>query len=331
MFQPLLLLLLFTVSHCAQDDDAVDLRDVKVLTLHDGRMTTGRRADPVPQLVCVDGGACRHTALRPRVVQCYNQGHDGQSYQWKCEADLDASVRLGRVTVTCEGYSYSGDRRVLKGSCGLEYTLERTPVTVPKTVATTTTTTTIKQPPPPPIQHTPTNEGVAFHGVVVVLSVIAGFIFVVWVIAEYGCPPLPQDRIPYTPVSRTGHDRAAEGVRYRHTTVSQPVVVVQQPSSSSSYTEGFVMGNLAANYMRPTEPTTVTTTPTPVTQKSTAYGGTKSRGTEKTVTWQDQSVETDTRGDSSVFTDWVWNSVTTTSGDTTVTHKSTAYGDTKSR
>jgi len=34
------------------------LRDVQTLTLHKGRMTTGRRSSPVPQVNCVGGNAC---------------------------------------------------------------------------------------------------------------------------------------------------------------------------------------------------------------------------------------------------------------------------------
>lgn len=38
---------------------------------------------------------------------------------------LDPSVRFGATTVTCEGFAYRDDPYVLKGSCGLEYTLNR--------------------------------------------------------------------------------------------------------------------------------------------------------------------------------------------------------------
>lgn len=34
------------------------LRDVQTLTVHKGRMTTGRRSSPVPQVNCVGGNAC---------------------------------------------------------------------------------------------------------------------------------------------------------------------------------------------------------------------------------------------------------------------------------
>lgn len=39
---------------------------------------------------------------------------------------MDNGYRFGRIEVTCEGYSHSSDPYILKGSCGLEYTLELT-------------------------------------------------------------------------------------------------------------------------------------------------------------------------------------------------------------
>lgn len=39
---------------------------------------------------------------------------------------MDNGYRFGRIEVTCEGYSHPSDAYILKGSCGLEYTLELT-------------------------------------------------------------------------------------------------------------------------------------------------------------------------------------------------------------
>jgi hypothetical protein len=60
-------------------DGKVLLKDVQTLTLHHGKMTTGRRSSPVPQLTCVGGSAAGKFA--PAVVQCYNRGWDGQDVQ----------------------------------------------------------------------------------------------------------------------------------------------------------------------------------------------------------------------------------------------------------
>ena len=46
--------------------------------------------------------------------------------QWECKADMDNLYRFGSVEVVCEGYDYPDDPYILKGSCGLEYTLELT-------------------------------------------------------------------------------------------------------------------------------------------------------------------------------------------------------------
>ncbi|KAK2908644.1 hypothetical protein Q8A67_004481 [Cirrhinus molitorella] len=118
--------LLLIVPHIScWNDEAVLLRDVQVLTLHRGRYTTARRSSPVPQLQCV-GGSAGCGSFVPEVVQCYNRGSDGIDTQWECKADMDNAYRFGRVEVSCEGYNSPNDAYVLRGSCGLEYTMELT-------------------------------------------------------------------------------------------------------------------------------------------------------------------------------------------------------------
>lgn len=39
---------------------------------------------------------------------------------------MDNMYRFGHIEVSCEGYSHPADAYILKGSCGLEYTLELT-------------------------------------------------------------------------------------------------------------------------------------------------------------------------------------------------------------
>ncbi|XP_022251066.1 store-operated calcium entry-associated regulatory factor-like isoform X2 [Limulus polyphemus] len=101
----------------------VKLKDVEVLTLYHGKMTTGRRSPPVPQLQCI-GGSAGCSAFVPQVVQCYNKGSDGNSVQWECKTDMDSSFRFGTVEVVCEGYDYPDDPYILVGSCGLEYSID---------------------------------------------------------------------------------------------------------------------------------------------------------------------------------------------------------------
>lgn len=86
-------------------------------------MTEGRRSSPVPQLKCV-GGSC--SSFTPQAVQCKNVGSDGVDAQWECKCEFPSDIRFGRISVSCEGYDYPNDPFILKGSCGLEYTIEKT-------------------------------------------------------------------------------------------------------------------------------------------------------------------------------------------------------------
>lgn len=101
------------------------LKNVDVLTLYQGRMTNGRRSAPVPQLQC-KGGTAGCGAFIPEIVQCYNRGSDGLDIQWECKTDMDNEYRFGKISVSCEGYDYPDDPYILAGSCGLEYTIDRT-------------------------------------------------------------------------------------------------------------------------------------------------------------------------------------------------------------
>ncbi|KAK5621234.1 hypothetical protein CRENBAI_011630 [Crenichthys baileyi] len=107
------------------NQDSVLLRDIQALTFYKNRYTTARRSSPIPQLKCVGGSAGCHVFI-PEVVQCLNRGWDGVDVQWECKTDMDNAYRFGLIEVSCEGYSHPSDDYILKGSCGLEYTLEMT-------------------------------------------------------------------------------------------------------------------------------------------------------------------------------------------------------------
>ncbi|XP_038125574.1 store-operated calcium entry-associated regulatory factor [Cyprinodon tularosa] len=125
IYQTVWILLVFFETTYGWNQDSVLLRDVQALTLYRNRYTTARRSSPVPQLKCVGGSAGCH-AFIPEVVQCVNKGWDGVDVQWECKADLDNAYRFGRIEVSCEGYNHPSDDYILKGSCGLEFTLELT-------------------------------------------------------------------------------------------------------------------------------------------------------------------------------------------------------------
>lgn len=117
----MILLLIATLTTAAAYYDSIPMVDIETLTLKKGQMTTSRRVPPMLQLTCT-GRYCE-SWLQPETVQCYNQGSDGIGIQWRCDAELDNSVKFGAIEVSCEGYSFSGDPTVLVGSCALEYQL----------------------------------------------------------------------------------------------------------------------------------------------------------------------------------------------------------------
>jgi len=111
------------------DDRAVELSTIQSLIFRKDSMSTGRRASPVPQLTCVGGGACGGYG-EPTVVHCTNIGTDYANGDptWKCTAELENGLRLGTTDVVCEGFRDREDPYILRGSCGLEYTLLGSPV-----------------------------------------------------------------------------------------------------------------------------------------------------------------------------------------------------------
>ncbi|XP_053556730.1 store-operated calcium entry-associated regulatory factor [Bombina bombina] len=119
------LYLLLPYGLCWNQHERVLLRDIQALTLYADRYTNARRSAPIPQMKCI-GGSAGCSAVVPQVVQCYNRGWDGIDVQWECKLDMENSYRFGKVEVSCEGFDYPEDPYILRGSCGLEYTLELT-------------------------------------------------------------------------------------------------------------------------------------------------------------------------------------------------------------
>ncbi|KAH7341321.1 hypothetical protein B0J17DRAFT_256316 [Rhizoctonia solani] len=88
--------------------ERVLLSSIKTLVLYADEFTKSRRTSPVPQLECT-GSVCRD--FQPPSVYCTKAGDS----DWKCEADLPASLRFGKLHVSCEGWDRPGDPYVLKG------------------------------------------------------------------------------------------------------------------------------------------------------------------------------------------------------------------------
>ncbi|KAL1843680.1 hypothetical protein VTJ49DRAFT_380 [Mycothermus thermophilus] len=108
--------------------DAILLSEVQSLTFTHPHQTTSRRVPSIPQLRCTSHPRLCALAGPLRTMRCTNQGasYTSQDIQWACTASLPASFQLDRTDVICEGYDSPDDAYVLKGSCGVEYTVRLT-------------------------------------------------------------------------------------------------------------------------------------------------------------------------------------------------------------
>ena len=105
-------------------EDKVLLKDVDILVLSSGKRTTGRRSLPIQQLHCK-----KNCIDIPDSVLCKNVGADDRDVVWKCQGDLNEGIKFVSLNVICEGYDHKYDPYILSGSCGLEYSLSRSPNT----------------------------------------------------------------------------------------------------------------------------------------------------------------------------------------------------------
>ncbi|KAG6044159.1 hypothetical protein E4U39_003672 [Claviceps sp. Clav50 group G5] len=109
---------------------AILLSQVETLTLRGhGAKTTHRRVSAIPQLKCTSSKELCNL-YNVEVMRCTNQGssYGGEDIEWSCSASLPEELKLGSTEVICEGYDSADDPYVLKGSCGVEYTLMLTSI-----------------------------------------------------------------------------------------------------------------------------------------------------------------------------------------------------------
>lgn len=117
--------------------DRVLLSDVKALSLHSGKYTTGSRVSPIPQLNCESG----YCSYGPSSVMCKNMGMGEKDVVWECTGyGITPGYKLRHSDVSCEGYDYKDDPYVLAGSCSVFYAVDKD-YSYTKPVTTTTTTT----------------------------------------------------------------------------------------------------------------------------------------------------------------------------------------------
>lgn len=106
--------------------DTVYLDDVGSLTFVNGKMTTSRRTDPIPQISCY-GVNCH---LVPDEITCDNLGFSEVTGNllWNCDSSmLPNEMRIVGANVNCEGYLYKGDDLKTKGSCGITFSIKEIP------------------------------------------------------------------------------------------------------------------------------------------------------------------------------------------------------------
>lgn len=151
-------------------DDKILLSDVTALSFQANKYTTGRRNAPISQLYC-EGGYCSEG---PDNVMCKNMGRGDKDFVWECTGyGLTPGYKLGQSDVGCEGYDFPNDPYILKGSCGVFYTVVKG--SVPATTTTSTTTTsTVSENIYAPYRHYNTYDGGEwlFIALVIICSVV---------------------------------------------------------------------------------------------------------------------------------------------------------------
>jgi len=257
------LLLLVQLSTIINAHNKVLLEDVNVLTLRKDQYTTARRVAPILQLNCI-GGAARSESHKVETVQCTNTGFDGKDYNWKCQADLPSNLKLGKLSVSCEGYDFSNDPYILVGSCGLKYNLEYETINHNHNNQNTRTTTTTTFYDYPPHRLLPPTSVVNFFvGFITLLFVL---LFVSWLISL-------TPRIIHTPVvtstapvvTSISSRPIVTGPIDRYVT-TQPVVpvstntyIVPQQTPTSSFVDGMILGSALSRPSTHTHTHTTTT------------------------------------------------------------------------
>ena len=306
----ILLFVLGFASICVNAHNKVLLGNVNVLTLNKDQQTSYRRTSPISQLNCI-GGEARSHSHKVETVQCKNTGFNGKDYSWECKADLPTNLKLGKLSVSCEGYDYPDDPYVLVGSCGLKYNLEYNQQSNTQYNQNnrqnvnhqTRTTTTTHYP-----HHYRTNYTADFISTLIVLSVIV-FLCVICFTprtrSTYISTPSSYSRVPlvststiHTPVS-TVH----QPVTTIHTPiVTSPNIIVAPQSTTSAYVDGMVMGSILSH--RPSS-----STHTHTHTETSSYAG-------------------NNNNDNSYFN---FGSGSGSSYDSGSTHTSTSFGDTERR
>jgi len=112
--------------------DRVYLAETQSLLFQRGQKTTAKRNYPIEQMSCKGG----HCQFGPDYVMCKNMGSTegnplsgemtDQDVVWECTGHgLTPGYVLADATVSCEGYENPHDPYVLRGSCGVVYSINK--------------------------------------------------------------------------------------------------------------------------------------------------------------------------------------------------------------
>ena len=259
-----LLVLFAFVNAIVSTHSKVQLGNVNVLTLRKDQYTTGRRGPSVLQLNCV-GGSARSESHKVETVQCTNTGFDGRDYNWKCQSELPSNLKLGKTTVSCEGYDFPDDPYVLVGSCGLEYNLDYTTTPVNQNVhhkhhqqhQTVHQTTTYDHSYTHPLTFRYTSSVANF--IVGLMSLMICLALFSWFCSLFVRQPrVVTHSYPTHTTSVIPTTLLPTSVIPTRTVGPMDHYVVTQPSSTSSFVDGVLVGSVLSS--RPTHSHTHTTT-----------------------------------------------------------------------
>lgn len=120
------ILMCFNFVICASHsvNNKILLSNVTTLLLRSGKFTTSRRnpGNPILQLNCKG----RYCSNGPYSVICKNINLGDNKFVWECTGcGVVPGFKMSQCAVRCEGYRYLNDPYILKGSCGVFYTVVR--------------------------------------------------------------------------------------------------------------------------------------------------------------------------------------------------------------
>ena len=114
-----------------RESDGIPIQSIQSLVFQSNKYTTGRRNTPIKQINCISKNKQQRELCdnhSPNSILCKNVGFDGIDVNWQCTGELDTGIKFDTIDVICEGYNTPDDSVILKGSCGVEYTLTGTPI-----------------------------------------------------------------------------------------------------------------------------------------------------------------------------------------------------------